>query len=474
MDNSNKLQRQIMAFMISVLMLTVSLISISHVNADTQKDSNIVTSTWGDAPVTFDKSSGTLTVGSGMVTNDLSNGYVDDSKTIFAYDVKHIDFKKGSMLPPDAKYMFGQAGPQNGSIKFGNLISIDGVVDTSNVTNMKWMFYANVSLQSLNFLKSFDTSNVTNMNGMFSGASDYMNFKDLDVSSFNTAKVTDMSQMFMSQRYLQKLDLSNFNTEHVTDMSDMFSRNGALKDLNISSFNTDSVTNYESFFGYAPIQTIKLGNHSIFSNRQYGDPQLADIEKTNDYTGRWTRINPVSPESIYNSSDNFMAQYDGKQPGTYVWEKVSQSGGPVTVNYVDENGNNIADPVVKSGNVGDKYSTEQKEINDYTFKEVQGNATGTFTADAQTVTYVYTKNPVTPASPEKPVIPDNGKTSSTTNNNTTVNNTTNNNGVKTVKKIADALLPKTAAEKVGVSAIFAVVIAAITGGLIFKNRRNKQ
>nr|WP_280948902.1 MucBP domain-containing protein [Lactiplantibacillus plantarum] len=30
----------------------------------------------------------------------------------------------------------------------------------------------------------------------------------------------------------------------------------------------------------------------------------------------------------------------------------------------------------------------------YTFKEVQGTPTGSFTAQDQTVTYVYTKNPV--------------------------------------------------------------------------------
>ncbi|MGL5897113.1 MAG: MucBP domain-containing protein, partial [Lactococcus lactis] len=50
----------------------------------------------------------------------------------------------------------------------------------------------------------------------------------------------------------------------------------------------------------------------------------------------------------------------------------------------------------KSGNVGDDYTTEQKDIDGYTFKEVQGSATGTFTDQAQTVTYVYTKNNVTP------------------------------------------------------------------------------
>ncbi|GAP03454.1 hypothetical protein FPFC_120040 [Fructobacillus pseudoficulneus] len=43
-----------------------------------------------------------------------------------------------------------------------------------------------------------------------------------------------------------------------------------------------------------------------------------------------------------------------------------------------------------------------------------------------------------------------------------------------MKKSSEKMLPKTAAEKVGFSAMCAVVISAITGGLIFKNRRNKQ
>ncbi|MCT4414188.1 hypothetical protein EFN48_11155 [Leuconostoc pseudomesenteroides] len=168
------------------------------------------------------------------------------------------------------------------------------------------------------------------------------------------------------------------------------------------------------------------------------------------------------------------------QTVTYVYIKNPVAGGNVTAKYVDENGNKISDPVVKSGNVGDEYSTEQKEVSGYTFKEVQGNVTGTFTADEQTVTYVYTKNPeapekpVTPASPEKPVIPDNGKTGSTTNNNTTVNNTTNNNVVKTVKKAAEKMLPKTAAEKVGFSTMLSIILAGVTGIIVFKSRRNKQ
>ena len=59
--------------------------------------------------------------------------------------------------------------------------------------------------------------------------------------------------------------------------------------------------------------------------------------------------------------------------------------------------------VVKSGNIGDPYSSEQLTINGYTFKEVAGNPNGTFTDTAQSVTYVYTKNRINPpVEPTKP------------------------------------------------------------------------
>ena len=66
----------------------------------------------------------------------------------------------------------------------------------------------------------------------------------------------------------------------------------------------------------------------------------------------------------------------------------------ITANYVDEQGNTISDNVVLNGNVGDTYTTEQKAIPGYTFKEIQGSASGQFTDKEQTVTYVYTKDPV--------------------------------------------------------------------------------
>ncbi len=70
----------------------------------------------------------------------------------------------------------------------------------------------------------------------------------------------------------------------------------------------------------------------------------------------------------------------------------------LTVKYQDISGNKIADFKTVSGNVGDAYDvstdTYKQNINGYTFKEVQGQTTGTLSDQGQTVTYVYTKNPV--------------------------------------------------------------------------------
>ena len=69
-------------------------------------------------------------------------------------------------------------------------------------------------------------------------------------------------------------------------------------------------------------------------------------------------------------------------------------GGNVIAKYVDTAGNTISNDVVKSGNVGENYTTDQKTIPGYSFKEIQGPASGQFTSQEQTVTYVYTKDRV--------------------------------------------------------------------------------
>ena len=144
--------------------------------------------------------------------------------------------------------------------------------DTSNVTSMYEMFYDCVVLTTLN-LSSFDTSNVTNMSSMFYACED---LTTLDLSSFNTSKVTNMSSMFYYCYALTTLDISNFDTSNVTDMLYMFYRCSRLTTLNLSSFDTSNVTDMESMFRLCEsLTTLNVGNFdtsnvtdvsSMFSN----------------------------------------------------------------------------------------------------------------------------------------------------------------------------------------------------------------
>ena len=130
--------------------------------------------------------------------------------------------------------------------QFRKLTEIENInlLDTSNVTNMNWMFDDCRSLTNLDVSK-FDTSQVKNMSGMFF---DCKSLTNLDVSNFDTSNVTDMRQMFSGCSSLISLDVSKFDTSNVTNMSDMFSFCSNLTNLNLSSFNTSQVTTMSSMF----------------------------------------------------------------------------------------------------------------------------------------------------------------------------------------------------------------------------------
>ncbi len=99
--------------------------------------------------------------------------------------------------------------------------------------------------------------------------------------------------------------------------------------------------------------------------------------------------------------DNMTGTFsDTAQTVTYVYTKDPIHAADVTVEYVDNEGNQIHESQTLKGNIGDKYDastpTYQLTIDGYTLDATQlpDNITGVFSDTAQTVTYVYTKNPV--------------------------------------------------------------------------------
>ncbi|WEV59073.1 BspA family leucine-rich repeat surface protein [Bifidobacterium sp. ESL0728] len=147
-----------------------------------------------------------------------------------------------------AAYMFSKCGSLTGL----NLTNFN----TSKVTNMSYMFYYCSSLTGLN-LSNFDTSNVTDMSGMFAVC---LSLSSLNLSNFDTSNVTNMSDMFGNYA-LSSLNLSNFDTSNVTDMSGMFENCSNLTSLNLTNFNTTKVADMHGMFnGCSNLTSLNLTN----------------------------------------------------------------------------------------------------------------------------------------------------------------------------------------------------------------------
>ena len=104
--------------------------------------------------------------------------------------------------------------------------SVKNVVVKTNITTSGETIIP-ISTVKASF-KGSNTSNVTNMSYMFNRCS---GLTSLDLSGWNTSNVKDMNQMFYYCNKLETLDLSGWDTSKVTDMNGMFG--GCSNSLNI-------------------------------------------------------------------------------------------------------------------------------------------------------------------------------------------------------------------------------------------------
>ena len=152
--------------------------------------------------------------------------------------------------------------------------------NTSKVTDMSSMFGNCYRLTSLD-LSNFNTSKVTKMNSMFRYC---QTLTTLDLSNFNTSNVTTMNFMFGNCYRLTSLDLSNFNTSNVTTMNYMFRYCQTLTSLDLSNFNTSKVTDMSSMFGGCEaLTTVKVINCDSATQQKILTQLQTDIK-----TKTWT------------------------------------------------------------------------------------------------------------------------------------------------------------------------------------------
>ncbi|MBO0423561.1 MucBP domain-containing protein, partial [Enterococcus plantarum] len=139
---------------------------------------------------------------------------------------------------------------------------------------------------------------------------------------------------------------------------------------------------------------INAKSDSLKNSTFYGTTYDISINGslTSDNTG-WKQLVHDGYIEIPNTA-NLLIDSKEKSSDEAIAKIADNRKGVVTTRYLDLDGNEVADKVQSSGKLGENYTTEQKTIEGYTFKEVQGNPSGTFTESEQIVTYIYAKNPV--------------------------------------------------------------------------------
>ena len=148
--------------------------------------------------------------------------------------------------------------------------------------------------------------------------------ESLDLSNFNTQKVTLMDNMFNQCLQLTSLDLSNFDTQKVTKMNNMFYYCTGLKTVDISNFNTQAVKNMDSMFGYCTnLATIYDGKNFVTTNASSSNNMFYNCQL----------LKGALPEYNANKTDrrfaNYKTGYFSKLVGKNGNDKIGAAGEPL-------------------------------------------------------------------------------------------------------------------------------------------------
>lgn len=193
----------------------------------------------------------------------------------------------------DASYMFD-------NVTFPSAIAGLDILDTSYTNTMNNMFDYCLKLTSLD-ISSFNTSKVTDMSHMFEGDAKLKTITGLN--ELDTTNVKDMSYMFADCYVLANgiENVANFDTANVEDMTSMFegvnssNKTYATIDLDLSKWNMDKVTSVASMFSNtyefekitfpSRINTKNLTTMSnMFYNNNYLDSINMNIFDTSNVT----------------------------------------------------------------------------------------------------------------------------------------------------------------------------------------------
>ena len=315
--------------------------------------------------------------------------------------------------------------------------------DTANVVDMSYMFRDTNSLVGLN-LSSFNTSKVKSMSQMFYLYANpkvdgkypkLSNLRTLDISNFDMSSNGNTFDMLKGHQNLLVLKLGKGNklvsimgldtpgtwlnvgkkTMQDPEGSEKWSSDELMKNWQVGAKDETYVRETTITAHYQDEKGKTLAPDETYTGT-YGTPYEAKVKEIPGYV--LTAMPKNAKGLIGENVDDIMFIYEKKSSNDNSGSNGSGSSNPgsnnsgsnghgtnsgindnntvarVEVHYQDENDNEIAPSKILTGVVGEGYITKAVAITGYTLKLRPVNATGFFSSQPQTVTYVYSRNGV--------------------------------------------------------------------------------
>lgn len=159
----------------------------------------------------------------------------------------------------------------------------ESFADYQRLTDASYMFYGLTYLDSIEGLDRLYTGNITDMSHMFANCD---SLKSIDLSSFSTSQVTDMSYMFNGVSVVT-LDLTAFSASSLQHADGMFQNCKQLTTIKANADWTGSFSSSDMFAGCAKLE----GGRGTLFDAGHTDGTYARFDLGSTRPGYFTNVN---------------------------------------------------------------------------------------------------------------------------------------------------------------------------------------